>query len=286
MRDLRSKDWASDGNESSVDLARSVGSLDNGVGGQESDVRAGRDVAVLGVRDQSREGLDRELDVASWARHDEGGGQGVDLVEGEGGVEGSREWALAESGTDVGGVTGLNGQDRTSGGQVGSGHDVGCGTEVGTDTNTLENGRGSNEGLGVRDTKVVHALSDGLSTSFGESSGQERNVGGLVRGDLLEVGVEVGIEPGSGEVGLGVVGKTLTVEFVLEVLQGQSIVEDISVSDLGSSLTDLLEAFRVSSVRVFPQRSIAVFSSKRLTYWWWGQQRQRQRMLRQRMRPS
>ena len=50
-------------------------------------------------------------------------------------------------------------------------------------------------------------------------------MGHLIGGDLLEVGVEGGVEPGGSEVSLGVVGKTFTVELVLEVLQGQGVVE-------------------------------------------------------------
>lgn len=38
------------------------------------------------------------------------------------------------------------------------------------------------------------------------------------------------------------VGETLTIELILEMLQGQSIIEDVGVSDLGSCLTNLLEA--------------------------------------------
>jgi len=77
-------------------------------------------------------------------------------------------------------VTGLYSQDGASGGQVGGGHDVGCGTEVGADTNSLEDGGGNNEALDIGDTERVHALSDGLGTSLGESGSQESNMGGFI----------------------------------------------------------------------------------------------------------
>ena len=48
----------------------------------------------------------------------------------------------------------------------------------------------------------------------------------LVLGDGLQVAVEGGVEAGSGELGLGVVGQTFAVELVLEVLQGESVVQD------------------------------------------------------------
>lgn len=51
----------------------------------------------------------------------------------------------------------------------------------------------------------------------------------LVLGDDLQVVVEGGVETGGGELRLGVVGQTLTVEFVLEVLQGERIVKDCSL---------------------------------------------------------
>ena len=62
----------------------------------------------------------------------------------------------------------------------------------------------------------------------GQGRSQEADVGGLVAGDGHQVLVEGVGEPGGDKVGLGVVGQTLAVELVLEVLQGQSIVEDVT----------------------------------------------------------
>ena len=139
-------------------------------------------------------------------------------------------------------MAGLNCQDGASSGQVGSGHDVSSGTQVGGNSDALEDRGGLDEALDISHAEVVGALSDGVGTGFGECGGQEGNVRCLVRGDFLEVGVEGGVETSSGEVALGEVGETFTVEFVLEMLQGEGIVEDVGVGDLGRGLTELLEA--------------------------------------------
>lgn len=59
-----------------------------------------------------------------------------------------------------------------------------------------------------------------------ERTSQELNVVGLIGADTLDVGVEGGVETGVGEVLLGVLGETLTVEGILEVLKSESVVED------------------------------------------------------------
>ena len=67
----------------------------------------------------------------------------------------------------------------------------------------------------------------------GETSGQEVDVGRLILGNLLEVVDEVGTETGLLEVLVRELGEGLTVEGGLEVLKGQSVVEDGSVGDTG-----------------------------------------------------
>ena len=52
----------------------------------------------------------------------------------------------------------------------------------------------------------------------------------LIGRDFLQVGIEGVLHAGLDEVGLGVVLQTLLVEGGLEVLQSQSIVEDVSYS--------------------------------------------------------
>lgn len=49
----------------------------------------------------------------------------------------------------------------------------------------------------------------------------------LVGADLLDVVVDGAVEAGSGKGSLVKLGKTVAVEGVLEVLQGQGIVEDV-----------------------------------------------------------
>ena len=58
-KDLRSKYWASDSDESAVNLRFSIGCRDNGARGQESDLRTSGDVAVLGRGSERRESLRR-----------------------------------------------------------------------------------------------------------------------------------------------------------------------------------------------------------------------------------
>ena len=139
-------------------------------------------------------------------------------------------------------MTGLNGQNRASRSQVGSAHDVGCSSQIRTDTDTLKNGGSRNKGRRSKSAEVVCACSNWGRTSSCESGGQERDVGGLVRRNFLQVRVEGCIEASCGKLIRGEVGKTLTVEGVFQVLKSKSIVEDISVSDGWIRLTDHLQA--------------------------------------------
>lgn len=67
----------------------------------------------------------------------------------------------------------------------------------------------------------------------------------LIDGDLLEVGVECAVESGRGELLLGVVGEALTVEGILEMLQGQGIVE--LMGRLGWTTCSVEEAHTMSA---------------------------------------
>lgn len=60
-----------------------------------------------------------------------------------------------------------------------------------------------------------------------QSGGEEADMGRLVAGNLLQGGIEGRVETSRGKLVLGEVGQTLTVELILEVFEGQSIVEDI-----------------------------------------------------------
>ena len=92
---------------------------------------------------------------------------------------------------------------------------------------TLEDGGQGHEGLGVCGGEGVGAFGDGGGAGAGEGGGQEGDVGGFVGGDFHQVLVEGVGETGGEEVGVGVVGETFTVELVLQVLEGESIVEDV-----------------------------------------------------------
>ena len=139
-------------------------------------------------------------------------------------------------------MAGFDSQDGAGRGEVVFAHDVGRSSKVSADTNTLEDGGGSEEGLGVGDTKVVDAFSDGLRTSGLERAGQESHVSALVLRDDLDVVVDISGESGLLEVINGEVGKTVTVELVLEVLKGQGIIENVRVSDGGHGLTNSEQA--------------------------------------------
>lgn len=74
-----------------------------------------------------------------------------------------------------------------------------------------------------------------------EALGQEVDMGSLIAGDGLEVGVNLGVESGVLEVGLGVLGETITIEGILEMLQGQGILENV-----GCFMLDLASEFSTS----------------------------------------
>lgn len=124
-------------------------------------------------------------------------------------------------------MTGLDGQNGSSGSEVSYVGNVLGGAEVGRVANTLEESRGGDEALGVSDTKVVSAGSDSLVT---ESLGEEVDVSLLVAADLDEsLSDPVGVA-GSAESGSIVGLEGLAVEGGLEVLKGKSVVEDDSVN--------------------------------------------------------
>ena len=85
---------------------------------------------------EGREGLDGQLGVVRWAGGDEGRGDGVDLVEVEGVVEGLGIGDLALGCAEVGAVTGFDAEDAASFGEIGGVHDFGSGSEVSANTNT------------------------------------------------------------------------------------------------------------------------------------------------------
>lgn len=132
----RSPDRASNGDKSSVDVIGRHGHVK---------ARASHQINLRAVHDRRHRGhgeggesLDGELLVAGRAGGEEGRGDGVDLVEVKGVVEGLGEWGFAESYAEVGTVAGLVGQDAAGCGEVCLVHDGGSGTEVGADTDACD----------------------------------------------------------------------------------------------------------------------------------------------------
>lgn len=68
-----------------------------------------------------------------------------------------------------------------------------------------------------------------LGSTVTQGGRQKGDMGCLVSGDLSEAVADPAGEAGVLKVGLGVVGETLLVEGVLEVLKGQSEVENLGV---------------------------------------------------------
>lgn len=188
--------------------------------------------ALVRAQGKSGEGRDGQLGVAVGAALDEGSSKGVGLVEVQGNVVGSASGVRQGSrALDPSGVAGLGGQDGAGSGEVVGAGDVGGGAEVGGNTNALQELGGSNEGVDVRDAKVVLALLDGL---VAESLGQEGNVLLLLSTDLDEALADPWLETGVLEVFGAQHVERVTVEGGLEVLKGESVVEDDSV-DVGLS---------------------------------------------------
>ena len=138
-------------------------------------------------------------------------------------------------------MAGFDRQDRSRGRQVGRAHDIGRRTQIRADSHAFEDGRRRDEALGIRDGERVFACGDGGGAGFCEGGGQEGNMRHLIEGDFLEVGVEGGVETGGREVGFGKVGQTGLVEGVFEVLEGEGVVEDVSVRNGWGGLTDFLQ---------------------------------------------
>jgi len=110
----------------------------------------------------SGEGLDGKSSVGARAAGDQRSSQRVNFVKVQWGVVGVSE-SIAEGGAGLNPsrVSGLGGQDGSSGSQVGWVGDVLGSSEVSRDTDTLEELRGGDEAGRSSDTKVVLAFSNG-----------------------------------------------------------------------------------------------------------------------------
>ena len=182
-------------------------------------------------------------------------------------------------------MTRLDGQNRAGCRQVGCTHNVCCGAQVRAHAHAFKNGGGFDEALHIGDAEVVTAGRYWGCAGLGESSCQETDVGGLVRGDFFQVGVESRVEAGRGEHFFGEVGETFPVECVFEMLQGKSIVEDVGVGDGRGGLTDLFQKGCSTIASEYGLRR-GTARVRRLTVEQQGWQQRKQRRLQSGMCPS
>lgn len=126
----RSPDWTGDGDEGGIHV---TSTRVEAAASHQVHLRACHD-GVHRAHHERGEGLHGKRSVAGGTRDNEGGGDGVHLIEVEGVVEGLGEGDFTERGAQVCAVSGLGGEDAASGCQVGVAHDGGCGSEVGADS--------------------------------------------------------------------------------------------------------------------------------------------------------
>jgi len=215
---LLGEDGSGNSDESSVNRARPIRSLERVFRGQDRDGGASGDVLwVVGRSHEHWESLDGQGRVVFRAWDDERRSQGINLVEVKRDIKWRWERALAERVADVRGVSWLDSQNAASGGEVVLRHDISSRAQICADTDTLEDGCGREERLDARDTEVVGALFDGRCASLGDSSSQKADMGHLVCWHLHDVGADGGIEASSREVRRAEVVETFTIEFVLKM---------------------------------------------------------------------
>lgn len=174
--------------------------------------------------------LDGDLWVAAWAADEVAGGGRVGGAWAQRDVEDVWEWADVALGAEVAGVAGLDGEDGGGVSESSLGGDEWSGTLVGGSTEGLKDGGLAEETSRVGDWEGVDALLDSLASKGG---GEEVNVVLLVAGDGLETLVEVWGNTEGLEVGGGEVGETLLVEYVLQMLKGESEVQNVGIGDTG-----------------------------------------------------
>lgn len=191
---------------------------------------------TLGSRDalrggQSWERHDGKRGIGARAGSDEGGCEGVDGIETERGAVGVRGRDFPEVETLDGGVEGFGDEDGAGDAEVGLAGDEAGAAEVGGCADALEHRGEGDEGFRVRVGEVVRAGCDGGGAGGHDGRGEELDVLFFVVGDVLEVVVVVGAEAGAEEVGLGHALYAAFVEGVLQMLQGEGILQDVEVGD-------------------------------------------------------
>lgn len=181
-----------------------------------------------GSHGQGGERLDGEVGTIG-ARLDEGSGQREDLPGAQRSVKGTGGAGELRDDVDGGLVAGLNGEDGAGSGQDRLVLDQGSGSQVSRDTDALEDGCGTQHASGVGELEVVLAGLDGLGAGLSDGALQEGDVGLLAGTNAEEIGDLLGGSTKGLELGGGELGETLLVEGGLEVLKGQSELQDVDI---------------------------------------------------------
>ncbi len=184
-------------------------------------------------RCQGWECHDWQCGIGGWAGGDEGGGEGVYGVEAERGAVGVRGGDFAEVETLDGGVEGFGDEDGARDAEVFLAGDEAGAAEVGGCADALEDRGECDEGFGVRVREVVGAGCDWFGAGGGECRGEELDVLFFVVGDVLEVVVVCRAEAGVHEFFFRHFRDGAFVEDVLEMLEGEGVLEYIDIGDGG-----------------------------------------------------
>jgi len=182
---------------------------------------------------ESWESFDGKSWVGGGARvgHDEGCSEGVDLIEGLGSVEGTRPGiGLKSNGVNPSIVASLGGQDRSSGSQVRRGVQKLSSTEVSGNTDTLKYLRDGDKVFNGLDRERIFA---GLSRSASQSGLEELDMLRLMLSNLVDPSTNIVGESSIAEVGSRELAEILSVERTLEMLEGESVVENLNLSRVG-----------------------------------------------------
>lgn len=129
-------------------------------------------------------------------------------------------------------MSGLGGEDGTGGGEVVGVGDLVGSSKVSGDSDVLDGGGETEERVDVGVGELVRAsIGGGIS----EGGGEESDVASLVHRDLSDSSSDPGGLASGDEGSLVELAESLRVEGVLEVLEGQGVVEDLRVDNQGIS---------------------------------------------------
>ena len=128
-------------------------------------------------------------------------------------------------------MQGFGDEDGAGDAEVGLARDEAGAAQVGGDADALEHRGEGDEGFGVGVREAVGAGGDGFGAGGGDGGGEKFDVLFFVVGDVLEVVVVCGAEAGVGKVFFRHGRHGSFVEDVLEMLEGEGILEDVYISD-------------------------------------------------------